>query len=429
MADHHHHHHNHDHGPEDEKVIMEQLDTAGQSLTRALQVSFTILKAIIVVLLVIFVGSGFFQVQQDEEAILLRFGRIKLLGPDANAIIKPGFKFGLPEPIDEIIRIPVQREQSLTINSFWYYETEQEKLNPAKRIVNTPLNPIRDGYNLTRNDILEGMQGTDYNIVHSMWTINYKIDSLRYFFENVYIRDRQPGEDLIDAAADTLEPLLESLASNAITLTMVDYTIDEAIKNETGIARDVKVKLQDKLDQIQSGILVKDVRANRIVWPRQVETEFQASTGASQEKKERLDQANAYKTNLLTDTGGPQAEAILEKLKQPGLSQGEQEDYVALLTGRVQSEISEARAYRTKVVEDAKANAEYLAKLLPEYQKNPKLVLQRIYQDVVEQVLANVDEKIFIQPTPDGVDREFRVLLNRDPDLNKQKTDETNQQR
>ena len=80
-----------------------------------------------------------------------------------------------------------------------------------------------------------------------------------------------------------------------------------------------------------------------------------------------------------------------------------------------QEKIANARAYRTKVVETAKANAEYLQKLLPEYRKRPELVIQEIYQDTIEYVLNNADEKIIIQPTEGTKSREIRVLLNRDP--------------
>ena len=66
MADHHHHH-----GQKccsagssghDERILDEQLDAAGQSLRRALKMSFSILKVIIAVLLVVFACSGIFQV-------------------------------------------------------------------------------------------------------------------------------------------------------------------------------------------------------------------------------------------------------------------------------------------------------------------------------------------------------------------------------
>ncbi len=399
---------------QDERILDAQLDAAGQSLRRALKMSFSILKIIIIVLLTVFVCSGIFQVQQDEKAILLQFGEIK--GP----VLDPGIKFAFPEPINEIIRIPVKRELSIPIDSFWYYESERDKLNPVKRTITEPLDPLKDGYCLTRNDSLEGMAGTDYNIVHSAWTVTYKISSPKHFFENVYIWDRKPGEDLLEAAATTLNPLIRSLASNAIVRTMVKYTIDEAVKSEAKIAGDVKRILQDKLDQVQCGIKIGDVRASRIVWPRQVDEAFQASSKARQERDQARIDASSYKDRLLTDTGGSDAEMILEQLKQPGLSQAELEELVAKLSGQVQSEISEARLYRTKVVEEAKANAEYLQKILPEYRKNSELVLQKIYQDAIEQVLAGADEKIFMQ-TREGLPDEIRLMLNRNPNIKKEK--------
>ncbi|MHC5088317.1 MAG: SPFH domain-containing protein [Planctomycetota bacterium] len=424
MADHHHHHGSgccSSSGPseQNERILDEQLDAAGQSLRRALKMSFTILKGIIAVLLVVFACSGIFQVQQDEEAILLQFGKIK--GP----VIKPGIKFAFPEPINEIIRIPVQRELSIPIESFWYYETPEEKLREFKRQVTGPLDPLKDGYCLTRNDNVEGMSGTDYNIVHSAWTITYKISSPKLFFENVYIRSRKPGEDLLEAAADTLNPLLESLASNAIVRTMVQYSIDEAVKNNVKIAEDVKYILQDKLDQVGCGIQIGDVRASQIVWPRQVDQAFQASSKARQESDQIKTDAASYKEQLLTDTGGSDAETILDQIKQPDLSQEKQFELVGKLSGQVRTEISGANLYRTTVVEDAKASAEYLRRLLPEYRKNQELVLQKIYQDAIEQVLAGADEKIFIQ-TREGMADEIRVLLNRDPNINKGKAKQNN---
>jgi len=86
-------------------------------------------------------------------------------------------------------------------------------------------------------------------------------------------------------------------------------------------------------------------------------------------------------------------------------------------SNNAQEEIAKARAYRTKVVEIAKADADYLQRLLPEYRKRPKLVIQEIYQDAMEYVLSNTDEKIIIQPTEGAEDTEIRILLNRDPTL------------
>ena len=417
MTEHDHHQHqpgqkccSEGHSQQDERILDEHLDAAGQSLRRALKMSFAILKVIMVVLLVLFAFSGIFQVQQDEEAILLQFGKIK--GP----VLKPGIKFAWPEPINEIIRIPVQRELSIPIDSFWYFESPEEKIRQVRRPVTGPLDPLKDGYCLTRNDSLEGMTGTDYNIVHSAWTITYKINLPTLFFENVYIRDRKPGEDLLEAAADTLTPLIKSLAANAIVRTMVQYSIDEAVKSTSRIADEVELILQDKIDQVGCGIKISDVRADRIVWPRQVDEAFQASTKARQESDQAKIDALSYKNKLLTDTGGANAETVLEQLKQPGLTQEQKEELVVKLSGQVQADIVGARAYRTKVVENAKANAEYLQNLLPEYRKNPELVLQDIYQEAIRQIMANADEKIFMQ-TREGMSDEIRILLNRNPNI------------
>lgn len=412
----------HDHHPAGDPPAAKQIsmagemDAAGQSLTNALRISFVILKVIMVLLIFLFSVSGVFRVQPDEEALVLQFGQFRGEGEDR--VLRPGLKFAFPEPISEVIRIPVQRVQTLAVDSFWYFETEQERLSGARRRdVFGPLNPIRDGYSLTRNDALTGLAGTDYNIVHSRWSITYRIRSPIQFFESIYIRPRNPGEDFLDAAAQTVKPLLNSLASNAIVSTMVNYSIDDAVRSRSDIAVDVQNTLQRKLDEIGSGLVIDAVRADRIVWPRQVDEAFQASNRASQEREQMRIDARSYKNRVLTDTGGPDAEAVLERLKNETLTQDEQIELVEKLAGQTQTLIAEARAYRTRVVEEAKANAEYLQNLLPEYQKRPELVLQKIYQDAIQEVLAGADEKIFIQPAQGGRSREIRVLINRDPQV------------
>jgi membrane protease subunit HflK len=406
--------HNHDHShcgcKPRQTSAFEPQDAAGKSLGQALRTSFGILKIIMIVLVVLFLASGIFKVQQDEQALVLLFGQVQGLG-DAR-ILKPGLQYTWPEPISEIIRIPVTKVQTLKVDSFWYYETEQEKLGQKNPYPPATLDPVKDGYCLTRNESLAGMEGTDYNIVHSRWSVKYLISNPALFFENMYCRQPRPGEDFLDSAAETINPVLESLASNAIVATMVRFTIDDAVTSQKDISGKVKLALQQKLDAIKSGIRIDDVFAERIIWPRQVDDAFQASIQASQQSETTKTDAHSFKEKLLTDTAGPDAEKLLEKLRQPNLTQSQKEDLVAQMKGQVQGWVSESRAYKTRVVEEAKANAEYLHKLLPEYNKYPKLVMQRLYQDAMEEVLANAEEKIVIQPGQGQ--REIRVLINRD---------------
>ncbi|MBA7714375.1 hypothetical protein ES703_123397 [subsurface metagenome] len=210
---------------------------------------------------------------------------------------------------------------------------------------------------------------------------------------------------------------MKDLVEKAVVTTMVNYTIDEARSSDERIARDVKKLLQEKHNKIESGIAVVSVQLTDIIWPRQVDAAFQASITASQESQKAISEAKGYAENTLNETAGPIAEELLAVLA--GKTTGEQEKELlwSQLAGAAQEKIAQARAYRTKVVEVAKANAEYLQKLLPEYRKRPKLVIQKIYQDAIEYVLDNADEKMIIQPTKGTKGREIRILLNRDPTI------------
>jgi hypothetical protein len=80
------------------------------------------------------------------------------------------------------------------------------------------------------------------------------------------------------------------------------------------------------------------------------------------------------------------------------------------------------------VEKDAEANADYLKSLLPEYQQRPKLVIQKLYLDAVEEILANADEKFFIQTSEAAKDKEIRIQLNADPLIKSKKIREQSTQ-
>ena len=406
-----------------------EFDASGKALSEALRISFFVLKIIMVVLIVVFLASGFRMIESDEQAIVLRFGKIRGVGEDR--ILKPGLVGPLPwlhwvfpYPIDNVVKIPVAKKQNLPINSFWYYQKPSELLpqNPATKIQPpATLNPTVDGYCITRSEkqsqTIAGSSGSDYNIIHCKWQLTYQIDDPERFFKNTYTDDIKPGQIYADVIAKSVKPLLERLFEDAVVNAMVNYTIDEAISSQDRIPKHVKKLLQEKLDLINSGIAVVSVQLTDITWPRQVDNAFLASIKASQESQKAISEAKGYAENTLNEAAGPVATQLFEALKNETVPEDEKELLWSQLAGQAQEKIAGARAYRTKVVETAKANAEYLQKLLPEYRKRPELVVQKIYQDAIEYILNNVDEKIILQPAGGASDREVRVLINRDQSL------------
>jgi membrane protease subunit HflK len=399
----------------------EELDVSSRSLSEALKFSFVILKIIMVVVVVAFLASGFKTVGSDERALVLRLG--KILGIGEERVLGPGPHWVLPYPIDEIIRIPVEKKVTLSLNSFWYFQTKEEMLEGVKKRKRVPekLNPLQDGYCITRSekqtDAVAGSDGSDYNIVHCKWQITYQIDDPERFFKNVYVEDVKPGEIYFDVITKSITPLLGDIIEDSVATAMVNYTIDEAIKSQDRIPKHVRRLLQERLDKIESGMKVVDVYLTDITWPRQADEAFLASIKASQTSQKAISEARTYAESTLNEAAGPVAEQLFAALHDKNISDQEKDLLWSQLAGAAEEKIAQARAYRTKVVETAKADADYLQQLLPEYRKRPQLVIQKTYQDAIEYVLNNADEKFVIQPTKGAGGKEIRILLNRDSSL------------
>jgi membrane protease subunit HflK len=377
-------------GPED-------IDAAGRSLSDALGTSFVILKVIMAVLILAFLASGFKTVGSDEQALVLRFGKIR--GAGENRVLKPRTRpyWIFPYPVDMMVKIPVEKKVDLVVRSFWYYESEDQKLlDPSikkTRFLPT-LDPVKDGYCITRSEkqdrITSGAGGSDYNIVHCKWQLTYQIDDPERFFKNIHVEDVKPGDVYFDVITKGITPLLQNLFEDAIVTATVNYTIDDVMFEQVArLTEHIRGLLQEKLDTIESGIKVVRVQLTDKTWPLQVDAAFLASHSVRQLSDQIINKARTDAEN-----------AIIEA------------------SGLAQQKIADARAYRTEIVANARANADYLRELLPEYRKRPKLVIQEIYLDAIERIFANVDEKFII---PKGA--QWRILLNRDPSL-KPKTSE-----
>ena len=374
-----------------DKSATEDLDAAGRSLSEALRISFIILKVIMAVLILAFLASGFKTVGSDEQALVLRFGKIRGVGE--NRVLKPKTRpyWIFPYPVDTMVKIPVEKKVDLTVRSFWYYQSPERMLSEPsieKTRIMPELDPINDGYCITRseeqNETISGSGGSDYNIVHCKWQLTYQIDAPERFFRNIYVEDVKPGDIYFDVITESITPLLQNLFEDAIVTATVNYTIDDVMfEKVASLTEHIRGLLQDKLDTIESGIKVVRVQLTDKTWPRQVDVAFQVSVSASQGSEQTISKARTDAENTVIEAAG-----------------------------LAQEKIAEARAYRTKVVASARANADYLRQLLPEYRKHPELVVREIYQDAIERIFTNVNETFVI---PKGA--EWRILVNRDPSL------------
>ena len=401
------------------KQYSDQLDAAGKSLSEALRISFVILKIIMIVLVIVFFASGVRTVEPDEKALVLRFGKIQGIGDER--LLGPGLHWILPYPINKIVKIPVEKNVNLAIDSFWHFESAQELESLTKRKVppTEPLYPTRDGYCLTRSErqssIISGVDGSDYNIIHSKWQLTYQIVDPESFFKNVYVEDVEPGQDYFKVITKSINPLLKALFDDAVVTAMVHYSIDEALSSKETIRNHVWKLMQQKLThQINSGIKVVSVQLNVTKPPRQVDQAFQALITASNKKEELVSEAKTYYENTLNETAGSIAGQLHAALLDETVSEQEKELLWSHAAGAAQAKIARAGAYSTRVVENAEANAEYLQKILPEFRKWPELFIQKIHRDAIVEVFGNADEKVVVQPTEGDGGTEIRLMVGSD---------------
>ncbi len=415
-TDHGHHHH---HAPSNEPLDVSEFDAGQKALANALKVSFSLLKLIMVVLVVAYFASGFYTIEPDWQGLVLRFG--KITGQGESRVKNPGAGWRWPAPVDEVFRLPVKMQQSIEMGSeFWH--------SGGERYRNT-LAPEMDGYVLTRNEPIAGVDGSDYNILHCRWEIKYHIGDIEKFFRNFYVEELKTGQDFYDIKNITVEPTIKAFASDAIVSTLVHYSVDEALTvSKSAIAGDIKKELVKKLETIDSGISIDSVLLTSITWPKQVDNAFLESTKAKLESDTQIINARKYFNDVISEAGGRNAELIVENLEDPELSEKEILMLWDNIAGKAKDVITEAQTYRSRTIQSARANAIYLEKLLPEYRKRPDLVLQKLYQDSIEEVLENAQEKMFIYPKTGDAPREIRLMVSRDSSARKDKKQQEGQQ-
>ncbi len=140
-------------------------DPGAQALSEALRSSFFIVQIIMVLLVIVFLGSGFFTVKEQNKAIKLRLG--KPVGEGEGILIGPGLHAAFPRPIDEVTNIPFSSLQHADSSVGWY-------LNPEQRAKNLP-DPLPAQTSLDPASTVSYMLTADTNIIHLAATATYRI--------------------------------------------------------------------------------------------------------------------------------------------------------------------------------------------------------------------------------------------------------------
>ncbi|XAL99737.1 SPFH domain-containing protein [Phycisphaeraceae bacterium D3-23] len=275
------HDHDHDHAakPHTHAAGEPGLDTAQQSLSDALGVSFTVLKGLLFVLIVVYLLSGIFQVSEGNEAVRLRFG-------ERIGTYKPGWHFGLPFPIEEIVQVPVT-EQQLTIDkSFWYDDPEG---NGAAAAARRPLNPLTDGFLITG----------DANVVHMKFNVSFKIADA----------EGQSGVgDYIENVGDTerAQQIVRMATERGIVIAMASADAKQVINRQAASQVTVALRLANEvLSDLNTGLVIQQIRVDSPSPPVQIqESAYRLVSAAEQDRGTVIQNARQSAAETLNGVAG-----------------------------------------------------------------------------------------------------------------------------
>ena len=332
-------------------------DASSRALSDALKSSFGIVRILMIGLVIVFLGSGFFTVGPQERAVILRFG--KPLGEGEKALRGPGFNWALPYPVDEVVRIPITQVQTVNSTVGWYATSAAMEAAGQEPPPGESLNPAQDGYVLT----------ADGNVLHVRGTLRYRI--------------KEPGLQYVFNFGNTSN-LVQNAFNHAIVFAAASYKVDDILTGDfAGFRERVRQRLEDLVERDQLGVVVDqvDIQARP---PRQLQAQFNAVSEAEVKRGKLLNEAKTYASQTI-NRGKSDAAA----------------------------RIASAEADRTRMVAFVAAEAERFNHLLPQYRSQPNLFIRQYQTDTLNRVLTNVT-KFVLPKGPDGSPSQLRIELDRE---------------
>ena len=247
------------------------------------------------VAVLIWLGTGFFIVQEGQQAVITQFGRY-------NSTVGAGFNWRLPYPI--------QRHEVVVVTQIRSVDVGRDTVIKATG--------LRESAMLT----------LDENIVEIKFAVQYRLSDARaYLFES-----KDPANAVVQAAETAVREVVGKMK------------MDSALSEERDqIAPRVRALMQTILDRYKVGVEVVGINLQQsgVRPPEQVQAAFDDVLKAGQERERSKNEAQAYANNVI-----PRAVGSASRLKE------ESEAYKAQVIAQAQGD---AQRFRSVLTEYQKA--------------------------------------------------------------------------
>jgi modulator of FtsH protease HflK len=210
------------------------------------------------VAVVIWLGTGFFIVQEGQQAVITQFGKY-------HSTVGAGFNWRLPYPI--------QRHETVFVTQIRSVDVGRENIVPATG--------LRESAMLT----------ADENIVEIKFAVQYRLNDARAFL----FESRDPDASVVKVAETALREVVGKMK------------MDAALAEERDqIAPRVRTLMQTILDRYKVGIEVVGINLQQdgVRPPEQVQAAFDDVLKAGQERERAKNEAQAYANDVIPRARG-----------------------------------------------------------------------------------------------------------------------------
>ena len=284
--------------------------------------------------LAIILWNLWFTVEPEEVGVVFRFGRYVREAP-------PGLNFKLPDPVESVIKVPVQRQ----LKEEFGYRTQQAGVQ------------VRYTSNNFRNESL--MLTGDLNVAVVEWSSQYRInDPYKYL---VKVRD----------VRTTFREMNEAIMREVVG----NRTVNDILTvGRQEVADEVKIRLQALCKQYDTGIAVDQVVLQDVNPPDQVKSSFNEVNQAQQEREKMINQAKAAYNRVIPKARGQALQAI-----------------------------QQAEGYAMDRINRAKGDAKFFEFILEAYKRAPKVTKRRIYLETIDTIYPEIKHKVIVDDKVKGV--------------------------
>ena len=220
--------------------------------------------ALAVLVLLVWLASGFYIVDASQRGVVLTFGRY-------SQTTEPGLRWRLPYPIQahEIVRL-----SDVRVVEVGYRGSDKNRV-------------LKEGLMLT----------DDENIINIQFAVQWFLkDPQEYLFNN-----RNPDDSVLQAA--------ETAMREVIGKSKMDFALYEGREQ---VAANAARIMQEILDRYGTGIVVSKLTLQNVQPPEQVQAAFDDAVKAGQDRDRQINEGQAYANDVIPRARGTAARLMEE---------------------------------------------------------------------------------------------------------------------